>query len=239
MRALRMKNLQKMLNRDALQASMLQATNEIGRLASIIGLPQNICEEALLIYKNAAEERLLKGRSRNAFAAASLYIACRKLKFPIILEEITKNSNEDKMEITRSIRLLIKHFNIRLPLQDPIDYVERLTILLNMPHQVKIDATEILKKYKEIRNISGKDPVTIAAAAVYLAGLINGIKKPQAEVAKIAYITGASLRKQYLEILNTLDFLKRLLFERVDKKFFKNGPYRIREMIRIVRKTYR
>ncbi|MFX0136296.1 MAG: transcription initiation factor IIB, partial [Candidatus Hodarchaeota archaeon] len=62
-------------------------------------------------------------------------------------------------------------------------------------------ALEIINIAKKNRNLTGKDPKGIAAAAIYLAALEMNNRKSQSEVSKVAEITEVTLRNRYKELL--------------------------------------
>ena len=54
--------------RDSKERNLKQALGEIDRMASALGLPENVRETASVIYRRALDEDLLPGRSREARA---------------------------------------------------------------------------------------------------------------------------------------------------------------------------
>jgi len=206
MEALRLRKWQKINITNTLGKNLIQASDEADRLTSILGLPQTVRDEALLIYKKAVEMGLAKGRSINSLITAALYAACRKTRIPITLDEFTKHSkSNDRKEIARCYRLLIKYACVHVSPADPTDYVEKITNLLNMKPEVQTHALEIIKKAKEKRLTTGKDPAGFAAAAVYIAGLLHGEHRKQKEFAQAAQVTEVVIRTRYKEIIRKLN----------------------------------
>ena len=68
--------------RDSKERNLKQALGEIDRMASALGLPDNVRETASVIYRRALEENLLPGRSIEGVATAALYAAARKAGTP-------------------------------------------------------------------------------------------------------------------------------------------------------------
>ena len=60
-----------------------------------------------------------------------------------------------------------------------------------------------LAKDKDI--ISGKGPCGCAAAAIYIASVLEGERKTQREVADVAGVTEVTIRNRYKELLDQLD----------------------------------
>jgi transcription initiation factor TFIIB len=68
--------------RDSKERNLKQALGEIDRMASVLGLPENVRETASVIYRRALEDDLLPGRSIEGVATAALYAAARKAGTP-------------------------------------------------------------------------------------------------------------------------------------------------------------
>ncbi len=207
MEAIRLRRWHRVSVSTAIERNLFQAIDEIDRLASQLGLPQTVKDEALLIYRKAVEKGLVKGRSINSVVAAALYAACRKLKIPITLDEFAKYSGSDpqrRKEIARCYRLLVKEANIKVSVADPVDFVERIMNILRLPPEIQAKALEIIHKAKELGLTAGKDPAGFAAAAVYIAALMHGERRTQKEVARAAQVTEVTIRNRYKELVKAL-----------------------------------
>jgi len=62
------------------------ALAELDRMASRLELPKSVREAAAVNYKKAVDKRLIRGRSIEGVAAASLYAACRQCGVPRTLD---------------------------------------------------------------------------------------------------------------------------------------------------------
>ena len=71
-------------------------------------------------------------------------------------------------------------------------------------------ALKILKKADVSELTSGRGPAGVAAAALYVAALINDEKKTQREVADVAGITEVTIRNRYKELIDRLDLEDKL-----------------------------
>ena len=77
---------------NATERNLAMALAELDRMASRLDLPKTIRETAAVNYKKAVEKRLIRGRSIEGVAAASLYAACRQCNNPRALDEIGEAS---------------------------------------------------------------------------------------------------------------------------------------------------
>ena len=180
------------------------AMAELDRLSAILYIPKTVKEHAALIYRRALKANLIRGRSIDAFVAASLYAACRKQRIPRPLKEVSKASTREHSEVSRSYRLLHRELNLKMPIDDPMKFVSGIASKLNVRQDTQHKAVDILRKAKERQGLSGKDPRGIAAAALYMACLENDDKRIQKDVAAAAGTTEVTLRNRLRGLEETL-----------------------------------
>jgi len=188
--------------RDSKERNLKQALGEIDRMASALGLPENVRETASVIYRRALEEDLLPGRSIEGVATASLYAAARQAGNPRSLDEIEKVSRVGRMELTRTYRYIIRELNLEVQPADPESYVPRFSSELGLSEEVERQARELLDAARGTEVMSGKSPVGLAAAAIYAASLLANEKVTQSEVSNVADISEVTIRNRYHGLLD-------------------------------------
>ena len=191
--------------RDSKERNLKQALGEIDRMASALGLPENVRETASVIYRRALDDDLLPGRSIEGVATASLYAAARQAGTPRSLDEMERVSRVDKMELTRTYRYIIRELNLEVQPADPEQYVPRFVSDLGLSEQVERQARSLLGKARDSGVHSGKSPVGLAAAAVYAASLLANEKVTQNQVSEVADISEVTIRNRYKELLEASD----------------------------------
>jgi len=172
------------------------AMAELDRMSVTLHIPSNIKEQAALIYRKALKADLIRGRSIDAFVAASIYAACRAAEVPRPIKKVSEASTRDHSEVARTYRLLIRELKIRMPIDEPMKFVPSIAAKLNLRRDTEQKAVDILKSAKIKKGISGKDPRGLAAAALYMACLANDDKRIQKEVALAAGTTEVTLRNR-------------------------------------------
>ncbi|MFB6090903.1 MAG: transcription initiation factor IIB family protein [Halobellus sp.] len=187
--------------RDSKERNLKQALGEIDRMASALGLPENVRETASVIYRRALSEDLLPGRSIEGVATAALYAAARQAGTPRSLDEIERVSRVDKMELTRTYRYIVRELKLEVEPADPEQYVPRFASDLDLSDEAERTARELLKKAKRAAIHSGKSPVGLAAAAVYAAALLTNEKVTQSQVSEVADVSEVTIRNRYKELL--------------------------------------
>lgn len=190
---------------DSDERNLAYALSEIDRMSSQLGLPEKVCENAAIIYREAVSENLIRGRSIEGVASATLYAGCRKCQVPRTLEEIAETSRVDKKEISRSYRFITRELDIHLKPTNPVSYVSRFGSELDISGKARTKAIEIIKKAQEKKLTSGRGPTGIAAAAIYVACIIVGERRTQRDTADVAKVTEVTVRNRYKELIDVLD----------------------------------
>tara|TARA_Y100000310_G_scaffold345340_1_gene463921 strand:- start:3013 stop:3936 length:924 start_codon:yes stop_codon:yes gene_type:complete len=199
----KMKRLKKWHNRFVygVEANMKVAFEELNRLISHLKLPKNVEEEAARIYREAIFKDKIRGNKIEVVIAACCYIASRKFDNPRLLNEVAEIANSDKRNIGRTSRMISRALNLNVKPTDPTHYIGRFINELNLSAKVQTRAMEIYEKSNETNCFSGKNPVSIAAAAVYLASVECKEKRTQREIANVSMITEVTVRNRYKELI--------------------------------------
>jgi transcription initiation factor TFIIB len=203
-----MYRLRKWHKRTSISSSMERnlaiALSELDRIASSLSLPSNVREASALLYRKAVEKGLIRGRLIESVVAAVLYTICRQYLIPRTLDEISEISGINKKEIGRTYRFLKRDLGIVMPLTNPTHYIPRFASDLGLSGNVQEKAREILELAIKQGLISGRGPTGVAAAAVYIAGVLMGERKTQKEVADTAGVTEVTIRNRYRELKDRL-----------------------------------
>jgi transcription initiation factor TFIIB len=184
--------------------NLAQAMAELDRLSDKAYIPGPVKEKAAVVYRKALDKGLVRGRSIAAIAAASLYAACRNTETPRTLREISEASLVDKKDVARCYRLLLRELNIQMPIADPLTYVSKIAERTGISGKTQGIAIKFLRQAKRKRVSAGKDPMGLAAAALYIACLQNDEKKTQKDIAEAAGVTEVTVRNRYKSLKRQL-----------------------------------
>jgi transcription initiation factor TFIIB len=176
--------------------NLIQAFNELNRLKDKLALSDAVIERAAYIYRKAIEHKLVRGRSISAMIASALYAACRDTETPRTLNDVAEISNIKRKEIARCYRLLYRELDLKMPVVDPIHCVARISSLLEITEKTKRYAVKVLKTSQEHEESAGKDPMGLAAAALYLACVKNGEEMTQRDIAEASNVTEVTIRNR-------------------------------------------
>jgi transcription initiation factor TFIIB len=214
---LRLKKWQERVS-TSIERNLRLAMAELRRVASFLDLPSVVKDEASRVYNFVLQRGLVRGRSMESVIAACIYAACRSYNIPRTLDEISSASEVERKEIGRTYRFIIRKMGIKVTPSSPRDYISRFASVLKLSPKAQNEALKILKKAEISELTSGRGPAGIAAAALYVAALLNDEKKTQREVADVAGITEVTIRNRYKELLDRLDLEDKLRIKEVEDK---------------------
>ena len=186
---------------DHSERNLKQALGEIERMASALGLPENVRETASVIYRRALDDGLLPGRSIEGIATASLHAAARMAGVPRSIDEVARVSRVDEETFQRAYRYIVKELKLEVQPADPAEYLPRFASELELPDETERRARELLESAKEAGIHSGKSPVGLAAASLYAAGVLTNTSLTQKRVSGVTDISEVTIRNRYQELL--------------------------------------
>jgi transcription initiation factor TFIIB len=178
-------------------SSLNNAFQEITSMADRMHLPKIVVDRANKLFKQMHDGKNLKGRANNAIASACLYIACRQEGVPHTLKEICAVSRSSKRVIGRCFKLMLKTLEIGVDLITAEDFMSRFCSNLGLPNMVQHTATHIARKAVELDIVPGRSPISVAAAAIYMASQASKDKRNQKEIGEIAGVADVTVRQSY------------------------------------------
>ncbi|XP_050701478.1 transcription initiation factor IIB-like [Eriocheir sinensis] len=187
-------------NRRSMSSSdraLINAFREISNMADKINLPKTIIDRANVLFKQVHDGKNLKGRSNDAIASASLYIACRQEGVPRTFKEICAVSKISKKEIGRCFKLILKALETQVDLITTGDFMSRFCSNLGLPTFAQKAATHIARKAVDLDIVPGRSPISVAAAAIYMASQASDDKRTQKDIGDIAGVADVTIRQSY------------------------------------------
>jgi transcription initiation factor TFIIB len=151
------------------------------------------------------DKGLIRGRSINAVTAATLYAACRKSGSPKTLSEISKASLVNKKDVSRCYRMMFQKLDFHMPPSDPLTYISKIAEKNEISGKTQGTAIAILADARQKRFLAGKDPMGMAAAALYIACLQNNEKITQRSISEAAGVTEVTIRNRYKALIRQLN----------------------------------
>jgi len=178
--------------------NLMVALSELSRLAEKLNVGPNVGERAAYVYRKALDMNLVRGRTITGMVSASLYEACRSTSTPRNLKDVAAVSGLKRTDLARCYRLLLRELNLAMPVVDPSRCVTRIASKAGISERNQRKALEILAAVKDSRGMSGKDPMGLAASALYLANTMieEETHVTQRDVAEAAGVTEVTIRNR-------------------------------------------
>ena len=180
--------------------NLRQALMELSALKDKLTLTDVVIEKASYIYRKAIEKNLVRGRSISGMIAASLYAACRDTETPRTLNDLSESANIKRKDIARCYRLLYRELDLKMPVVDSVSCVSRIASSLEISEKTRRYAFNIIRKTQEQHQTAGKDPMGLAAAALYMACVENLVPCTQKDIALAASVTEVTIRNRYKDL---------------------------------------
>ena len=191
-------------SQDSKDRNLSKASQELERLCSQLDIPRHVKETAGQLYKKSFEAGVIRGYPIESMIAASVYAGARVRRVPRTLDEIANASRISKNRVAQSYRILVTRMSYKIPPSRPKDFLVRMGTELGMSGATQRFAAEIVEDAESQKLTIGKDPSGLAAASLYLAGIIRGEKRTQQSIAKTAHVTEVTIRHRHKDLLSSL-----------------------------------
>lgn len=168
-------------------------------------IPDTVIEKAAYLYRKALAKKMTKGRSISALALASLYTACREANASRSLQDIASAGNVSVKDLSRHVRILINSLNLKVESYDSSDFINRIASTAGISERARRDALYILSNAKRKGILAGKNPVAMAATALYLSCMNNAEKQSQRKISKASGISVVTIRNRAESLTKVLN----------------------------------
>ena len=111
---------------DSTQRNLAHALSEMSKISYKLNLPRNVIETSSMIYRRAIQKQLIRGRTIQSVAVASIYMACRQCGVIRTLEDVADAANITKKEAARNYRFLLRELKPTVPQVDPQGYISKI-----------------------------------------------------------------------------------------------------------------
>jgi len=192
--------------------SLINGFKEIQSMADRVNIQKCIVDKAKHTFKESVATKSvgkdakdgvtsLRGRSNDAIAAACLYIACRQEGVPRTLKEICAIAKVSKKEIGRCYKMILKNMTSSMSTITSDKFMTRFCGNLDLPKKVQVASTHIAQKSVDLDLVGGRSPISLAAAAIYMASQASNERKTAREIGEVAGLAEATIRQCYRQML--------------------------------------
>ncbi|SFL64415.1 transcription initiation factor TFIIB [Halogranum rubrum] len=180
--------------RSKAERNLAHGLGEVRRLASALELSDSVRDQACQLFRSAQNEDLLRGRSIEAIAAASVYGACRCNGLSRLLGEVSEMARVTESRVTNAYKTLNEELGLPTKPVSPSMYVPRLASDLECPDTIRLRARALAEQAEERGVTTGVHPAGFAAACLYKAGREESQWLTQSEAADVANASKATVR---------------------------------------------
>jgi transcription initiation factor TFIIB len=177
--------------------NLAHGLSDVRRMSGALDLPRSLRDQACQIFRIAAGQGLMIGRSIEAMTAASVYAACRCAGIPRPLAEITAVAAVPHDRVQNAYAVLNRELRLPAMTIGPAEYIPRLASELDISPATRRRAVDLARVLIAAGATSGCKPAGIAAACLYQAGLEEGERVTQCTLAEAAGITPVTLRTRW------------------------------------------
>ena len=185
--------------------NLRHAFTQLDKLKDKLTLSGAVVEKAAYFYRKALLKSLVRGRSIEGVLAASVYAACRDVEMPRTLDDVAKAINIKRKYLTKNYRMLVNELELKMPVVNSITCISKIANKLGVNEKVKRYAIEILKDANDQRVTAGKDPMGMAASALYISCVKYDVDVSQKDIAMAAGVTEVTIRNRYKDMRKSLD----------------------------------
>ncbi|KAJ2724834.1 transcription initiation factor IIB [Coemansia sp. Benny D115] len=179
------------------ERNLVQAYKDISAFCEAYNMPRTTVDIAKQIYKKVEDDNLHKGKSNDAVIAACIFIACRQDKAPRTFKEICALTKVDRKDIGRTFKFLKDKLGAYSGTTSSNDLIDRFCSNLSLDQETRRITKLLTETAKDMENISGKSPVSIASACIYMASHLTGNPREAKNISEIAGVGEATIKTTY------------------------------------------
>jgi transcription initiation factor TFIIB len=199
-----LRKLSERVSWDSKRRRQAKVSTEIRRTTEALGLGTVVMERAYDIYTKCFNPKAARATSVSAAAAAAVCVACLELEIPRPPDDtVALKLNVDPRRLRHHYKILAKSSDSH-NIPDPATYVSAIATRASLAGLTERKALDIIARTRGSENLIGKRPVSIAAAALYLASLETADQTTQMRLAFAARVSPITVRKISGEIAKTL-----------------------------------
>jgi transcription initiation factor TFIIB len=184
--------------------TFMHAFDLLNSMKAKLAIPDTVTEEAAYIFRKAMANKLTKRRGIHVTICASLYAACREFDTPRTLKDISNVGNVKRKNLARIHKILVRNLDLRQPVFKSSEFVTRISTEVGISEKTRRDALNLLSRITQKEISAGKNPMGLAAAALYLSCNINDERIKQRSIADAAGITAVSIRNRIMDLRKEL-----------------------------------
>lgn len=181
----------------------VKADKAIEDLCRKMSLPGAVHRRAVSLHNTVVAHNLHRGWSIASRAAAVVTLACRLEHVPRTAKTVCDAAGVKTGQTHNIYSKIVDGLDIRVPPPDPTAFVGSIATACGIPETTCRRAISILRGGASA--VPGKDPTTLAGAALYIACRESKIRMSQQSLADAANTSAVSLRLRQRDLMDGME----------------------------------
>lgn len=167
---------------------------ELSRLVGGLSIPKSLGDRAASICYEVVNKKLVRRRPLAVIAASCSYAACRESNSPLTLREFAAVIRARPEDVGRCYISVREKLQLTPPTPNATAYARKVASKVRASEEATRLSLEVERK-AAAEGFGVRNPMTLAAAAVYLSCLTTGEDVRQSDVAEAAGVGVISVRE--------------------------------------------
>lgn len=178
---------------------------EVRRIASALGLSDSIRDQACQLFRTAQTQDLLRGRSIEAVAAASVFGACRCNGQSWLIADVAPMAQVGPGRVKNAYQVLNEELGLPTAPVCPTQFVPRIASKLGCTDAVRRQAEQLVAQGVDTGVATGLHPAGFAAAGLFTAACAQDKPLTQGDAAAAAEVTIGTVRNHRDRLLSAVE----------------------------------
>ncbi len=161
---------------------------------SKLDVSDSLIERTAYLYRKALTKNITRGRTIVGMILSALYVSCREANVPRTLQDVANAGNISFKDLSRHYRVFVKSLELQVDSFTPSEFVSKIGTAVGLSEKAKRDALNILYHAQKKGITDGKNPVALAATAVFLSWVSNEEKITQYKIASASGVSSVTIR---------------------------------------------
>jgi transcription initiation factor TFIIB len=193
------------------QAAAQAQFQKLTRLCTRLGVPKKVTAtcEALFESISSKGKESPRIKDKSSLVPSIVYVACRQEGMSRSLKEVAIAAQQvgidvSKKSIGRCFLSLSSQLDVQLQAASGSQYIVRFASALQLPALLSNAAREVMTETENRGMATGRNPISIAAAALYLTCMASADAEDRrsiCQLSKVALVSETVIRTAYQEIL--------------------------------------
>lgn len=158
-------------------------------------------------FKKVLDANILRGKPHEVIASACIYIACRQERVARSFKDITAVCSASHLQISRCFKKINNFLQPNVGIVDIGEYLGRYCCHLDLSKPTQKAARTIVERAMELDLVPGRSPVSVAAAAIYMACHASNDIRSHSEIGSACGVSESTIKQVYILLRRRSDEL--------------------------------